>query len=79
MTESRKILTAVAVGAAAGLVTGLLIAPDKGSATRQQIADTAKKMKDKVTDLTKSGITSVNSLKEKVFKKNGDVTSEAVL
>jgi len=79
MTETRKILTAAAIGAAAGLVAGLLIAPDKGSVTRQRITDTAKKVKDNVTDFTKSGITSMNTLKEKVFKKNGDVKTEAVL
>ena len=31
MTDSGKILTAITVGAVAGLITGILIAPDKGS------------------------------------------------
>lgn len=44
MTESGKIVTAVTIGAVAGLITGLLIAPDKGSETRKKIADTARKV-----------------------------------
>ena len=48
MSSSSKILLALAAGAVAGLVAGLLIAPAKGSETRENIADGAKKLADEI-------------------------------
>lgn len=39
MMNSGKVLTSILAGFAAGAVIGILFAPDKGSATRQKIAD----------------------------------------
>lgn len=39
MMNSGKVLTGILAGFAAGAVIGILFAPDKGSATRQKIAD----------------------------------------
>lgn len=41
-----KLLTGVAVG----VVLGILFAPDKGSATRQKIADQGRDLKDRFSD-----------------------------
>jgi gas vesicle protein len=38
------------VGFAAGVLAGILLAPDKGSETRQKIADAARDLKDKFND-----------------------------
>ena len=38
------------VGLTAGIIVGMLFAPDKGSATRQKIADTGKDLKTKFND-----------------------------
>ena len=76
MSDSRKILTAVAVGAAAGLVAGLLIAPDKGSVTRRRIADTSKKVADNVMDFANAGVSTVTNLKKKLEKKTNGVIAE---
>ena len=42
--NTMKIVGALVVGAAAGAALGVLFAPKKGSETRQDIADNAKKM-----------------------------------
>lgn len=39
------------LGAAVGLVVGLLVAPDKGEHTRENIADTADKLKNRFNRL----------------------------
>ena len=44
MNKTGKILTAFAVGAAAGAVLGILFAPDKGSETRRKINEQGKKI-----------------------------------
>lgn len=38
------------VGLTAGIVVGILFAPDKGSVTREKIADKASDLKDKFND-----------------------------
>ena len=53
--SSSKILTGVLIGAAAGIVLGVLFAPDKG-------ADTRKKISKKGSDLKESLKTKINDL-----------------
>ena len=69
MTESGKIVTAVAVGALAGIITGILFAPDKGSETRKKIADTARKVADNVKETATAGADMVTNLKNKFTNK----------
>ena len=47
----QKIIIGTLSGLVAGVAIGLLIAPDKGSETRQRIADTAKDWKKKLQNL----------------------------
>ena len=70
MTNSQKVLTAVLAGAAAGVLTGLLLAPDKGSETRRRIAETSRKTFDSVKDLANSTWDSVSEMKQKLLTKN---------
>lgn len=42
------------VGLAAGVIVGILFAPDKGSVTREKIADKASDLKDKFNDFIDS-------------------------
>jgi uncharacterized membrane protein YgaE (UPF0421/DUF939 family) len=44
MNTNKKIITAAAVGVAAGSVLGVLFAPAKGKDTRKKIQDTGKKI-----------------------------------
>jgi gas vesicle protein len=48
MNTTGKILTAFAVGAAAGAVLGILFAPGKGSETRSKISEQGKKFAEKL-------------------------------
>ncbi|HYV92914.1 MAG TPA: YtxH domain-containing protein [Chitinophagales bacterium] len=66
MTNSQKILAAVAVG----VVAGLLLAPDKGSATRKKIVDTTRKSFDSMKDFASSSLDTLSEMKEKYFTKN---------
>lgn len=48
MNNTGKIITAIAVGAAAGAILGILFAPDKGSETRKKINKQRKKIADEL-------------------------------
>lgn len=50
--RTRSILVALVVGGLAGAGLALLLAPQSGKRTRQQIADLAEDLKDYATDLT---------------------------
>ena len=52
MESNGKLIMALLAGAAAGVIVGLLLAPEKGSDTRTKLADSAKKLAD--TILTKA-------------------------
>ena len=46
MNSTVKTLLGITIGAAAGFVAGMLLAPDSGKKTRQRIADKARGMKE---------------------------------
>ena len=50
--RTTSILVALVVGGLAGAGIALLLAPQSGKRTRQQIADLAEDLKDYATDLT---------------------------
>lgn len=56
MESNGKLIMALLAGAAAGVVIGLLIAPEKGSATRERLADTAKKLADTILSKAEEAI-----------------------
>ena len=49
-SSTTKVVGALVVGAAVGAALGVLFAPKKGSETRQDIADNAKKMSKNLRD-----------------------------
>jgi len=60
--KSKKIITAVLLGAAAGAIAGVLFAPDKGSVTREKIKEAGEDLKDTFKDKFNEF---VDSVKEK--------------
>jgi len=66
MKNTTKILTAVAIGAAAGAILGILFAPDKGSETRRKINDRGRKLADDVKDRFQKGKEKLNGLKDDI-------------
>jgi gas vesicle protein len=57
--RTRSILVALVVGGLVGAGVALLLAPQSGKRTRQQIADLAEDLKDYATDLTEKVRTKV--------------------
>lgn len=56
MNDNSKLLLAVLAGAAAGLIAGILLAPEKGSETREKIKDGLKKTVDEVLEKIEKGL-----------------------
>ncbi|WP_445454662.1 YtxH domain-containing protein [Flavobacterium sp. 25HG05S-40] len=63
--DALKVVGALVIGAAAGAALGILFAPKKGSETRQDIADNAKKM---TKNLKNKFQGQVDDLKDQVAK-----------
>jgi gas vesicle protein len=61
MSKTSSVILAVLAGAAAGLVVGVLIAPDKGSENRKKISDAAKKLADNLLSKAESAVEEVAS------------------
>jgi len=68
MNTTGKILTAFAVGAAAGAILGILFAPDKGSETRNKIGEQGKKFADSIKEKFNKTKEDLNDLKEEMKK-----------
>lgn len=69
MSNGGKVLIGVLAGAAAGVVTGVLIAPASGKETRETITDKSEELLEGVKDL-------INKEKEKVGGKSSSKTGE---
>jgi gas vesicle protein len=65
MTTRTKVILGLAGAAAAGVIVGLLIAPEKGSDIRKKVGDTATDWADRLTDLFANAKSEVGNLKTK--------------
>ncbi|ULQ58231.1 YtxH domain-containing protein [Flavihumibacter rivuli] len=63
MTNTNKMLTALAAGIAIGGVLGLLFAPDKGENTRKKISDGKKKLTDSINKSLHEGREKLSNLR----------------
>lgn len=76
MNNTGKIITAVAAGAAAGAILGILFAPDKGSETRRKINEQGKKLADDVKNRMEKVKVKCNEIKDDFEKKVRETAEE---
>jgi gas vesicle protein len=65
MTTRSKVILGLVGAAAAGVIVGLLVAPEKGSDIRRKVGDTATDWAGRVSDLFASAKGEVDNLKSK--------------
>lgn len=77
MSTKSKIILGLVGAAAAGVVVGLLLAPEKGSDIRKNIGKTAGDWADHLTDLFANAKGEIETLKGKAARTASNVASEA--
>lgn len=75
MSTNSKIILGIVGAAAAGVVVGLLLAPEKGTDTRQKITKTAGDWGTQLSDLFANAKEELNNLKSKGSKVANDAAS----
>jgi gas vesicle protein len=75
MNNTGRIMTAIAAGAVAGFVVGILFAPDKGSETRKKIDKKTGEVLDQVKDKIQAGKEKIEQLAENL-KQSSDEFKE---
>lgn len=75
MTTKSKVILGLVGAAAAGVIVGLLLAPDKGSEIRKKVKDTASGWADHLTDLFANAKGEISNLKNKGTKAASDAGS----
>lgn len=66
MNDNSKVLIGLLAGLAAGAALGLLFAPDKGTDTRDRLAQSLKDLSDSIRDKAADEINNLSNLKDKV-------------
>jgi len=75
MTTKSKVILGLAGAAAAGVLVGLLLAPEKGTDTRKKISQTAGDWASQLADLFTNAKEEIANLKSKGTKAASDATS----
>jgi gas vesicle protein len=76
MTTKTKVVLGLVGAAAAGVIVGLLLAPEKGTDLRKKVKDTAGDWASHLTDLFANAKGEIDSLKSKGAKVAGDATNK---
>jgi gas vesicle protein len=75
MTTKSKVILGLVGAAAAGVLVGLLLAPEKGTETRQKISKTAGDWASQLSDLFTNAKDEIVNLKNKGTKAASDAAS----
>ncbi len=76
MTTKSKIILGLVGAAAAGVIVGLILAPEKGSDMRRKLKDTAGEWADHLTDLFADAKGEIQNLKNKGSKVANDAANK---
>lgn len=76
MTTKSKIILGLVGAAAAGVIVGLVLAPEKGSDMRKKLKDTAGDWADHLTDLFADAKGEIQNLKNKGSKLASDAANK---
>lgn len=76
MTTKSKIILGLIGAASAGVLVGLLLAPEKGTDLRKRVKDTAGDWAGHLTDLFANAKGEIDNLKSKGAKAAGDAASK---
>ncbi|MDJ1502204.1 YtxH domain-containing protein [Xanthocytophaga agilis] len=76
--NTKKVLQGFLIGAAAGVVAGLLLAPSSGKETRKKIADSAKDLSDKFGNEFDDAMSKLSSFTETTLSNLKNAKSEKV-
>lgn len=66
MSDNSKVLLGLLAGLAAGAALGLLLAPEKGSETRDKLSQSLKDLGDSIKERAADEIDNLNGLKDKI-------------
>lgn len=76
MTKKSKIILGIVGAAAAGVVVGLLLAPEKGTELRRNIQNTTGSWADHLADMFTTAKSEVENLRKKGSKTADDAASK---
>ncbi len=76
MTTKSKIILGLVGAAAAGVIVGLVLAPEKGADMRRKLKDTAGEWADHLTDLFADAKGEIQNLKNKGSKMANDAANK---
>jgi gas vesicle protein len=77
MTTKSKIILGLVGAAAAGVIVGLVLAPEKGTDFRRKIKDTAGDWADQLTDLFATAKSEIDNLKGKASREARSMANDA--
>ncbi|PZR29649.1 MAG: hypothetical protein DI538_23895 [Azospira oryzae] len=77
MANNGKILLSILGAAAAGVVVGMLIAPEKGEDLRRNLKKTAEDWMDEIAQLSGKGKAYASDLRDQALADAGDLQADA--